>query len=81
MKERVSDVTEALKATASGDYNVTSIRQISMSSGVPKTSVCRILHCCDEQAWEQWPWTRWDELNENDNNDTNNKLNENAMTN
>ena len=44
MKERVSDVTEALKATASGDYNVTSICQISTSSAVPKTSVSRILH-------------------------------------
>ena len=44
MKERVSDVTEALKATASGDYNVTSIRQTSTSSGVPKTSVSRIFH-------------------------------------
>ena len=44
MKERVSDVTEAVKPTASGDYNVTSISQISTSSGVPKKSVSTILH-------------------------------------
>ena len=52
MKERVSDFTEALKSTASGDYNVTSIRQISTSSGVPKTSVSRILH----KNLRLWPY-------------------------
>ena len=52
MKERVSDVTEALKEIASGDYNVTSICQISTSSGVFKTPVSRILH----KNLRLWPY-------------------------